>query len=183
MTSWSHAFQNLQHKLISTCISIYPNPICFYINPKLKKLSSENFFASMKRLQIYQFKKSELSHCFKSLLNMNNNFIQNIIQNWIIQFFCLNLSWLCLLIGKSLILPTWGNKNIITSVESAYWLNTGGKQAKEFLFFEGFLSVTHTLLFCLSFLWTQLEGNNKTRKTKAFFDHGKNTNKNTFAFL
>ena len=35
--------QNLPHKLISTRISIPSNPVCFYVDPKLKTLPS-NFF-------------------------------------------------------------------------------------------------------------------------------------------
>ena len=35
--------QNLLRKLISAHISIHPNPICFYIHPKLKTLLLESF--------------------------------------------------------------------------------------------------------------------------------------------
>ena len=47
------------------------------------------------------------------------------------------------------------------------------------------LSFTYSLLCPVSFSCIQLEGDNKTGKTKttAFFDHGKNVSKNTFAFL
>ena len=38
------ALQNLQLKLISARISIHPNPICFYIHPKLKTFPLEIFF-------------------------------------------------------------------------------------------------------------------------------------------
>ena len=57
------ALQNLHHKLILARISIHSNQIYFYIHPKL------------------------LSHYFKSLLNMNDNCIQNVVQNQIIQIF------------------------------------------------------------------------------------------------
>ena len=38
------ALQNLQHKFNSVHISMHPNPVCFYLHPKLKILPSENFF-------------------------------------------------------------------------------------------------------------------------------------------
>ena len=99
---------------------------------------------------------------------MNNNPFQNVFQNQIIQIFSFKSVQLYIFwIGKTLISVAWGNKNI-TSTESTCWLNIAEQQAKEFLFFSGFLSVIPILLFCLSFSCTSLEGNNKTGKTKTW---------------
>ena len=62
---------------------------------------------------------------------------------------------------------------MITSLESVCLLNMTKKQVKEFLLFCGFLSVTTTSLFCPYFSYTQVEGKNKTEKTKpmSLFNH------------
>ena len=138
---------------------------------------SENILYARKS---FPFNKAELPHCFKFLLNMINNFIENVVQNRIIQMFRLNLPDFDLWIGKSLISAARGNKNIITSEGGTCWHNTTGKQAKEFLLFLWF-SLCDLHFIILSFSCIQLEGNNKTGKTKAsvFFDHGK---QNYFCF-
>ena len=71
---------------------------------------------------------------------------------------------------------TQGNKSLITWIEIVCWVNVAGKQAKEFLFFSGFLSVT-PLYYSISFSCTNKTGMNKT---KAFSNHGFNASKNIF---
>ena len=62
--------QNRQHKLISACISIHPNPIFFLYIQCWKCFHQKNFFfITVKKLWIEQFNKFKVSDCFNSLLN------------------------------------------------------------------------------------------------------------------
>ena len=111
------AVQSLQHKLISARISIHPNPICFFYTSKFEN-------ASLGKKKCKREKASELFHCFKSLLNMKNNFIQNFCSkhnNTIFTFKSVR-PWV-LWREKFLISAAWRNKSIISLVLSSRWLN------------------------------------------------------------
>ena len=98
---------------------------------------------------MWKVNRSEFSFRLKYLLNMNNNYTQNVAQNWIIQFFRLNLS------NKE---KLWRASADLIQLESKF---------KNYNFFGGFLSVIHILVFSFAFLYTKFERNDKYWETKA----------------